>query len=131
MEVHLKIIGALLLLLSTIHVFFPGYFHWKEDLKPLLLINRQMMYVHAFFIALIVFGIGLLCLLFTSDLIHTRLGKSICLGLAVFWGIRLFFQLLIYSPRLWKGKGKETAIHIIFTSFWIYCLLVFLSIYLD
>jgi hypothetical protein len=131
MEIHLKIIGCLLIFLSAIHVFFSRYFHWKEDLKPLMLINRQMMYVHAFFIALIVLGIGLLCLLFTSDLINTRLGKSVSLGLALFWGIRLLFQVFIYSSQLWKGKFKETVIHILFTTFWAYCLIVFLAIYLD
>ncbi len=129
MEVHLKIIGGLLILLSAIHVFFPSYFHWKEDLKPIMLINRQMMYTHAFFIALTLFGMGLFCLFFTLDLIHTRLGRSFCLGLALFWGIRLFFQIFIYSPQLWRGKFKETAIHILFTCFWIYCAIVFFIVY--
>jgi hypothetical protein len=126
MEQQLKIIGVLLILLSGIHVFFPGYFHWKEDLKPLRLINRQMMQVHAFFIALVVFGMGLLCLFSPGELMHTRLGKWICLGLGVFWAVRLFFQLFVYSPELWKGKRLETAVHILFTCLWIYFTMTFL-----
>ena len=128
MEIQLKIIGMLLTLLSGIHVFFPKYFNWKEDLRQLSLINRQMMQVHAFFIALVILGIGSLCFFFSGDLVHSRLGKNICLGLAVFWAIRLFFQLFIYSPKLWKGKTKETAIHILFTSLWIYMTLIFLIV---
>ena len=129
MEIHLKIIGVLLILLSGIHVLFPGYFNWKEDLKSLSLINRQMMQVHAFFIALVVFGIGLLCLFFSGDLVHSRFGKNISLGLAIFWAIRLFFQLFIYSPKLWRGKRKETIIHIFFTCLWTYLSMVFFLIF--
>ncbi|HEV8507469.1 MAG TPA: hypothetical protein VGQ53_18785 [Chitinophagaceae bacterium] len=129
MEIHLKIIGVLLILLSAIHLFFPGYFNWKEELKPLSLINRQMMQIHAFFIALVVFGIGVLCLFFSRDLVHSRFGKNICLGLAIFWVIRLFFQLFIYSPKLWRGKRKETIIHIFFTCLWTYLSMVFFFIF--
>lgn len=96
------------------------YFNWKSEL-----INRQMMTVHTFFIALTVFLIGLLCVTSASELIETSLGKKISLGLAVFWTIRLFTQIFIYSPILWKGKTFETIVHILFTLFWAYMSLVF------
>ncbi len=60
MELHLKIIGLLLMLLAFVHVIFPRYFEWKEELKSLSLINREMTYVHTFFIALIVLMFGVL-----------------------------------------------------------------------
>lgn len=120
MNVHLHIIGTVLMILSLVHVIFPKYFHWSEELKSLSLINRQMFKVHTFFIALTVFLMGLLCVTGGDDLIHTRLGKMICLGLGVFWLIRLCFQLFVYSPQLWKGKRFETVVHIVFTMFWAY-----------
>lgn len=126
MEIHYKIIGVLLMILSLIHVFFPKYFNWKEELKSLSLMNRQMMTVHTFFIAFIVFLIGLLCLISAEELTHTRLGKTISLGLGIFWTVRLFFQLFVYSPKLWKGKTFETIIHIVFSLFWLYMSFVFL-----
>ena len=125
MEIHLQIIGTLLIVLSLIHVIFPSYFNWKSELQHLSLINRQMMTVHTFFIALTVFLIGLLCVTSASELIETSLGKKISLGLAVFWTIRLFTQIFIYSPKLWKGKTFETIVHILFTLFWAYMSLVF------
>ena len=67
MELHLNIIGVILILLAVVHIFFPRYFEWKEELKALSLINRQMMIVHSFFIALIVFLMGLLCLISTFE----------------------------------------------------------------
>lgn len=125
MEIHLQIIGTLLIVLSLIHVVFPRYFNWKSELQHLSLINRQMMTVHTFFIALTVFLIGLLCVTSASELIETSLGRKISLWLAVFWTIRLFTQIFIYSPMLWKGKTFETIVHILFTIFWAYMSLVF------
>lgn len=128
MEVHLKIIGVLLMALASIHIFFPKYFNWKEELKALTLINRQMMTVHTFFIAFVVFLMGLLCLTSATDLTQTKLGKTISLGLGIFWATRLIFQLFVYSTKLWKGKRFETTIHIVFTILWIYLTSVFLWI---
>jgi hypothetical protein len=129
MEIQLKIIGVLLSILAFIHIGFPKYFHWKAELKSLSLMNRQMMTVHTFFIALVVLMIGVLCLTSLKELIETNFGKKISLGLGVFWSIRLFFQLFIYSSKLWKGKNFETLMHIIFTLFWVYMSALFLIIY--
>jgi len=125
MEIHLKVIGWLLMILASAHVFFPWYFEWKRDLQSLDLINRQMMHVHAFFLALFLFLMGLLCAFFASDLVSTLLGKTLCIGLTLFWAVRLFFQWFVYSSALWKGKRFETSIHILFSLFWIYLVAVF------
>ncbi len=131
METHLKIIGFLLMLLALVHVIFPKYFNWKEEFKSLSLINRQMMTVHTFFIALVVFLMGLLCLTSTTELIETKLGKTISLGLGLFWTARLFIQFFVYSRELWKGKTFETLIHIIFSGLWIYLSIIFFMNYLN
>ncbi|MEM8891683.1 MAG: hypothetical protein AAGD28_27135 [Bacteroidota bacterium] len=129
MEIQLKIIGSLLMLLALIHVGFPRYFKWKEELSKLSLINKQMMEVHTFFLALTVFLMGLLCVVSTHDLIHTNLGKTISLGFSVFWIIRLYFQFFVYSPDLWKGKRFETSVHVVFIFFWAYLSGVFGYLY--
>ncbi|UTD16373.1 hypothetical protein HER15_13225 [Tenacibaculum mesophilum] len=131
MEVHLKIIGCLLMLLALIHVAFPKYFNWKNELKGLSLMNRQMMMVHTFFIALTVFLMGSILVLESKELIETNLGRKIILGFAIFWSIRLFMQLLVYSPKLWRGKKFETTIHVFFTCFWIYISIVTWNIYIN
>ena len=131
MEIHFKIIGILLIALALMHIAFPKYFNWKEELKSLSLINRQMMKVHAFFIALTLFLIGLLCLTSSSELVETNLGKKISLGLGIFWIFRLFIQFFGYSNDLWKGKKFETLIHIIFSLFWTYLSFMFLTTYFN
>ncbi len=131
MELHLKIIGILLIALATIHIFFPKYFDWKKELKSLSLINQQMMIAHTFFIALVVFLMGLLCLTSAKEIVDTKLGKIISLGLSVFWSFRLIAQFFWYSIKLWKGKLLETIIHIFFSALWIYLSVTFLMNYLN
>ncbi|MBK9488457.1 MAG: hypothetical protein IPO07_06500 [Haliscomenobacter sp.] len=129
MEIHFKIIGIVLMALAFLHAIFPKFFNWDKELAVLSLINRQMMVVHTFFIALIVFLMGLLCLSSAHELMETNLGKKIVLGLGIFWSIRLFVQFFGYSADLWKGKTFETTVHFIHFA-WIY-LSVFLSTYFN
>jgi hypothetical protein len=129
MQIHLKIIGIILIALALIHIIFPKYFNWDKELKSLSLINQQMMTVHTFFIAFTVFLMGLLCLASSNELIETNLGKKISLGLGIFWAVRLFIQFFGYSTDLWKGKTFETAMHIIFSILWTYLSYIFLTIW--
>lgn len=129
MELHLKIIGYLFILLAFIHVVFPKRFEWKKECSSLSLINRQMMYIHTFFIALVVLLMGILCISSYSDLVETPLGRKISLGFFIFWIIRFFVQFFGYSSELWKGKKFETTVHIVFSIFWAYVSVVFFMVY--
>ncbi|AEH01351.1 hypothetical protein [Lacinutrix sp. 5H-3-7-4] len=129
MLLHLKIIGLILIALALVHIIFPRYFNWKVELKPLSLINRQMVTVHTFFIALTVFLMGLLCLTSGVEIIETKLGNKLALGLGVFWSIRAFMQFFVYSVKLWKGKMFETIVHIFFSFVWLYFSTIFLMIF--
>ena len=97
----------MLVVLALVHVIFPRYFDWKIQLGGLSLINRQMMYVHTFFIALVVLLMGVLCVTSASELVNTPLGQKVCTGLFVFWFARLIIQFFGYSSELWKGKPFE------------------------
>jgi hypothetical protein len=130
MELQLKITGILLILLASIHVIFPKHFDWKGDFHSVKLINKQMMYVHTFFIAVTVFLMGVLCICNSHDILNTRLGNQLSFGLFIFWGLRLIFQFAVYSPRLWKGKRFETIMHIVFSLIWIYLTTIFLLVFL-
>jgi hypothetical protein len=125
MELHLKITGILLIVLSLLHISFPGYFNWARELSGLSLVNRQMMYVHTFFIALVLILMGLLCLTSSAELEGTNLGRKICLGMAIFWIARLWTQFFGYSSKLWKKKKFETRIHILFSILWAYMSIIF------
>lgn len=125
MEIHLRIVGSLLMMVALLHSIFPKYFKWKEELARVSLINRQMMYVHSLFLALALFGIGMLCVLSAEELETTSLGKRVCLGLGVFWVLRLIVQFAGYSSTNWRGKRFETTVHVLMAVLWSYVSAVF------
>ncbi len=128
MALQLSIIGALLVVLAFAHAVFPRYFNWKTEFQTVSLINRQMMYIHTFFVALVVFLMGVLCLTCQTELLSPGLGRKLALAFAFFWSIRLILQFWGYSAELWRGKRFETSVHIAFTVFWTYVSGVFWAI---
>ena len=130
MEIHVKIVGWLLIALSLMHIVLPKYFKWEQELASLSLITKQILYVHTFFIAFIVLMMGVLCIRNSHELVYDPFGKIISLGLFGFWLIRLIFQFLVYSPALWRGKKFETSVHVLFAVAWAYFSAVFIFAYL-
>jgi hypothetical protein len=128
MILQLSIIGWLLVVLSLAHAVFPRYFNWRTEFQTVSLINRQMMYIHTFFVALVVFLMGVLCLTCQTELLLPGLGQKLALAFAVFWTTRLVIQFWGYSAELWRGKRFETTVHILFTAFWTYLSGVFWAI---
>lgn len=129
MVLNLKVIGVLLIALALMHVFFPKYFNWKQEMSGVSLVNRQMMYIHAFFIGFVLLLMGVLCLSSSRELVETELGRKLALGLGIFWSARLVIQFFGYSPALWKGKRFETGMHILFSIVWVYFTVTFLGVY--
>jgi hypothetical protein len=128
MILQLQLIGALLLVLALLHTAFGWYFDWRREFAVVSLLNRQMMYVHTFFVAFTVGLMGLLCLTSAPELVGTQLGRRVALGLGVFWLARLLIQFFGYSASLWRGKRFETIIHVLFSLFWLYLTFVFFQV---
>lgn len=117
---QLQLAAIPLIGLALLHFVLPRKFNWKDELPRLGLFNRQMLVVHAVFIALICLLMGLLLISSAEDLVTTRLGKRVLIGFAIFWTLRLFVQFFGYSRELWKGKPFETATHFAFGALWIW-----------
>ena len=126
MELQLRLIGFFLILLALLHVGFARHFNGRHEFAAVSLINREMMYVHTFFIAFTVLLMGVLCLTAAADLVATPLGHKVALGCGVFWLARLFIQFFGYSAALWRGKRFETVVHVIFSALWTYLAAAFL-----
>ncbi|WP_426062138.1 hypothetical protein [Hymenobacter sp. B1770] len=125
MKGQLELIGFLLVLLAILHAPFARYFNWRHEFAAVSLINRQMMYVHTFFIAFTVLLMGLLCLTSSLELIGISLGRKVALGFGAFWLARLIIQFFGYSTKLWRGKRFETAVHVVFSLLWAYLSTIF------
>ncbi len=126
LALHLKFTGAILIFLGVSHALFDKRFHWDEETAKMSPLNRQIFYVHNFFIALICAMMGALALLGTRALLEPTLaGNWLCGGLTLFWGCRLVFQFAVYDSQLWRGKIFETTIHYLFAAGWLYFTSVF------
>ena len=123
---HIKIAGALLLVLAFVNLFLPGRLDWKHDLAKLSLINRQIFRVHAFFIVLILVLMGLLSAFFAPALLSpSPLSRLVLGGLALFWFARLITQWFVYDASLWRGNRFNTWLHVIFSLLWLYLTAVY------
>jgi hypothetical protein len=126
LEAHLRIAGALLLLLAAVHPLFPKQLGWREDLAKLTLLNRQIFLVHVSFIVLILVLFGALALFFAGDLVApSRLATAVLAGLTLFWGLRFLTQQFIYDRSHWRGNRRNTILHILASLLWAYLTAVF------
>lgn len=114
----LEVSGLALIALAGVHVVFPRYFRWAEELQRLSLVNAEMMRIHTLFVAVTVAGMGLLSVLEAEAMATTPFGKTVAAGFALFWGLRLVVQHVGYSASLWRGKTFETVVHVAFTLLW-------------
>jgi hypothetical protein len=122
----LRIAGALLLLLALAHVPIARRFEWRTDAMRLSPFNRQVMLVHAFFVALTVGLMGLLTLGWADQLVTPNpLGVPVAAGLTIFWAARLYCQWFVYERALWRHKRYETVVHMGFTILWAFLTVVF------
>jgi hypothetical protein len=123
---NLRIVGASMMLLAILHAGFYKRFDWKDELPKLSLLNRQIFYVHVFFIALALLMQGFGCIFFAPALCEkSTLADAVSAGMCVYWLIRLIFQFVVYDKKLWQGKKFETSMHIVFTLLWLYYVVVF------
>jgi hypothetical protein len=125
-EFHLHVAGVLLIGLALFHIALPKQFGWREEMRPVSLLTRQIFYVHTFFIALTVGLMGLLALFYADELLQpSALARGVLSGLLAFWLCRLGFQIFVYDAALWRGKKFETYMHWLFTTLWLYLVVVF------
>lgn len=126
LETHLKLAGLSLILLSLLHAFMGERFAWKDELARISLLNRQIFYVHTFFVALVLLMLGCLSLFGTTALLEkTALGRAFCGGVTLFWVCRWIFQFWVYDSSLWRGKRFETRVHLLFALLWTYYIAVY------
>ncbi len=119
--IHLRIVGATLLVLALAHICFGRHLEWRVDASRLSPINRQIFHVHTFFICLVLAMMGVLCLFYTKALTTpTPLARVILCGLVIFWSVRLVFQWFVFDKSHWRGRWLYAFVHVVFTLTWMY-----------
>ena len=126
LAILLRIAGAGLMLLATLHIPIGRHLKWREDATRLTPVNESIFHVHTFFICLVIVMMALPCVFDPRVFLEkSRGGAWLAWSFAAFWAIRLYFQWFVYRIDLWRGKRTETWVHGWFTLVWTALTLVF------
>ena len=105
--------------LALAHAAFPKRLQWPEETARMSPVNRQIFWVHTYFVVLTVLLMGVLSLFYARALLTpSPLTHPILAGYVIFWSFRLFCQFFVYKSDLWRGKRLETFVHVLFTFLW-------------
>lgn len=112
--------GQLAVLIASALV--PIRLEWKQELKSLNRLHRQMHWVYGGYVVLAIVSFGLISLFNGLELASgSGLARSVCGYIAVFWGIRSalvwVFDVNDYLNTWWLKLGHETltVLFILFT----------------
>ena len=126
LALHLQVAGTALILLALLHSAFPRRFNWREETARLSPLNRQIFFVHSFFIAVTLALFGVLSFVIAGSLAApSAVSRTVLGGFVVFWLLRLLAQLFVYDASLWRGDRFNTAVHVLFAAFWTYLVSVY------
>ncbi|WP_129713576.1 hypothetical protein [Pedobacter sp. SYP-B3415] len=98
--------GVYSLAFAGFHLLFWKLFNWKTELKKLSFANRGILQILNLRIIYIFFLIAFLCFAYPDELLNTRLGKAVMIGMSLFWLGRLIEQLVLL-------RAKHVVIHIL------------------
>ena len=120
LELNLTITGVLLVSLGVLHVALPVLLRWNRELAAASMINREVSYVHCFFIGLACALWGLLPL--TAGwllLTPSPVTRLVLTGAVIFWACRLVIQLAVFNHHA-RESATWCALSIAGTALWFY-----------
>ncbi len=90
--------GGLQVMVASANVPAVRMFRYRESLRAVPAHVAEVFWVQNVFIVLTVLGMAGVCFAFPADLAGgSHLGRAVSGFLALFWGVRLGFQLLFYD----------------------------------
>src|SRR3954470_10170642 len=96
-ELHLRIVGALLLAVAALGVAVHRHFGWGHEIQRLSLLARQVFLIHSAFVTVVLVMLGgLLVALAPALLGPGPLPRAVLIGLLVMWSTRLLAQWFFY-----------------------------------
>jgi hypothetical protein len=94
----LYVAGVLHLVVASANLFAFGKFRYREHLRNVPIVMRQVFLVQNAYIMLVQVGFAMLCFFHAGELTSGRsLGRGLAGFLAIFWGSRVVLQLFYYD----------------------------------
>jgi hypothetical protein len=106
--------------LGILHVAVPAVLGWRRDLAGASPINREVSYVHCYFIGLACVLWGLLPLTAGSLLVQPGpITRLVLIGAVTFWASRLVIQLAVFNRHA-RQSAAWLALSTASTVLWLY-----------
>ena len=118
LALNLTVSGALLVGLGILHIALPTVLGWHRELAGASSLNREVSYVHCFFIGLACVLWGLLPLTGTSLLLQPAPVTRLVL-IGAFWASRLVIQLVVFNRHA-RQSAAWLALCAAGTLLWLY-----------
>ena len=117
---NLTVAGALLVALGALHIALPAVLGWHRELAGVSPLNREVSYVHCFFIGLACVLWGLLPLTAAGRLREPGpVTRLVLIGAVVFWSSRLLIQLVVFNRHA-RQSAAWLALCTAGTVLWLY-----------
>jgi hypothetical protein len=127
---NLTVAGAILIGLGVLHIALPSVLRWRQEFAGVSMVNRDVGYVHCFFIGLSCLLWGLLPVMAGRSLVAPGpVTRLVLVGAVVFWGSRLLIQLTVFNrhaarSRCWRVLSvAATGMWLYLTASWVWALL--------
>ena len=119
----IQVAGAVQLAIGLANLPLAIRLQYRKNLAGVSEMVRQIFYVHAAYIVLVVLGFAALSLLFPTDLASGRpLGRFLSTFLAIFWLLRVPIQLFYYPTEI---RRQNQLADVIFTVAFAFLAVVF------
>ena len=114
----IQVAGAVQLAIGLANLPLASRLQYRKNLAGASEIVRQVFYVHAAYIVLVVFGFAALSLLFPTELASGRpLGRFLSTFLAIFWLLRVPIQLFYYPNEIRRQNRLADVVFIVAFAF--------------
>jgi O-antigen/teichoic acid export membrane protein len=114
----IQIAGAVQLAIGLANLPLASRLQYRKNLAGASEIVRQVFYVHAAYIVLVVLGFAALSLLFPEELVSGRpLGRFLSTFLAIFWLLRVPIQLFYYPVEIRRQNRLADVIFLVAFAF--------------
>ena len=108
-----RLAGASLIVLSLFHAALWRALGWSREMRQLSPLTARVFAVHAFFVALVLMGLGLLSLGRPDLLLNpSELALLLSGGMVVFWTARLVLQPLVFDRPMRAGWTRSLPLRV-------------------
>ena len=119
MKLLLQFAAALQLSILIASALTPRVLDWQRNLAALHPFLRKLFWVYGTFIVMVIIAFAILTFLH-ADAMATRepVARSLCVFIAIFWGVRLFVQFAIFDPRPFlTNRFYQLGYHVLTVAF--------------